>query len=133
MSPQEGRAFILQVWDELITRKNLNAVDELFSPRYILHTTAPFTAKPLDLVKMALREMHTGFPDLRVEVTHLLVDGDLIATREIWRGTHLGPFRGIAPTGKNITRTTMHIVRMEAGKIIEEWTEGTPLVQLLSP
>jgi predicted ester cyclase len=37
------------------------------------------------------------------------------------RGTHEGEFRGIAPTGKQITVTGIGIFRFSDGKVVESW------------
>jgi predicted ester cyclase len=42
-------------------------------------------------------------------------------------------FRGIAPTGKQVTFTGMTLYRMARGKIVEQWTveDGVSLYQQL--
>jgi len=37
------------------------------------------------------------------------------------RGVHTGDFMGIAPTQKEIDTTTISIVRIDNGKIVERW------------
>src|SRR6188768_2652237 len=43
-----------------------------------------------------------GFPDFRLEVEELLAEGDRVAVRWTFRGTHGGEFLGIAPAGKQV-------------------------------
>jgi predicted ester cyclase len=40
------------------------------------------------------------------------------------RGTHRGPFMGLAPTGKTFAITVIDVCRFENGKIVEHW--GVP-------
>ena len=46
-------------------------------------------------------------------------EGDMVAVRHIWRGTH----EGIPPTGRQVTSTGADIYRIVDGKIVEEWSE----------
>ena len=42
-----------------------------------------------------------GFPDFKVRVRRVVAEGEnYVVTENEWRGTHRGPFFGIAPTGK---------------------------------
>ena len=40
------------------------------------------------------------------------------------RGTHLGEFEGIAPTGKRVEVRAIDIYRITEGKIVEHWGHG---------
>ena len=44
-----------------------------------------------------------------------------MATRWTARGTHLGEFQGIQPTGKKITMSAIVFGRCSGGKVEEEW------------
>ena len=54
---------------------------------------------------------------------HLVGEGDMVAVRHIWRGTHEGYHEGIPPTGRQATFTGADIYRIVDGKIVEEWSE----------
>jgi steroid delta-isomerase-like uncharacterized protein len=61
--------------------------------------------------------LHKGFPDLVVEIEDQLVDGDKVVTRKTLRGTHLGAFKGVAPTGRNVTISAIDEVVMKNGQL----------------
>lgn len=44
-----------------------------------------------------------------------------MVVRMTMRGTQQGTFGSIPPTGKQVTVSTVDIVRIEGGKIAEEW------------
>ena len=49
-------------------------------------------------------------------------EGDLVAARYSWRGTHKGEaFLGIPPSGKAILVRGMDFFRLRDGKIVEHW------------
>ena len=46
-----------------------------------------------------------------------VAEGDHVATRETWRGTH-------APTGQRGEGVVMHFFMLRNGKIVDEWSPG---------
>jgi len=61
-----------------------------------------------------IQAFHAAFPDLTITVEEQIAEGDKVATRVHFTGTHLGDLLGIAPTGKRID-----------GRIIEIHTFGS--------
>jgi predicted ester cyclase len=51
----------------------------------------------------------------------IVAEGDRVAYRLTIRGTHRGPFLGVPPTGRRVTVSFFAIVRVEDGKLAEEW------------
>jgi predicted ester cyclase len=68
-------------------------------------------------------EWGKAFPDMTVVVLDLFADGDRVARRFQLSGTHLGPFLGLAPTGRRMAITGMAIDRLAGGQIHESWVE----------
>ena len=52
-----------------------------------------------------------------------IAEGDMVANRFVFHGTHRGEFMGIAPTGREVTARGIAIDRVEDGKIVESWIE----------
>jgi serine phosphatase RsbU (regulator of sigma subunit) len=51
----------------------------------------------------------------------MFAEGDRVAYRWTARGTHLGEWAGISPTGNHMTAAGMTIFRVTEGKIVEGW------------
>jgi predicted ester cyclase len=66
--------------------------------------------------------MRDAFPDLVVEVCALLAEDDLVAAHFSVRGTHLGLFRGVPPTGRRWEGLCTAVYRVERARIVESWT-----------
>ena len=64
-----------------------------------------------------------AFPDLRLTVEDILSEGDTVAARVAFRGTHRGEFQGIPPTDKEVAFSSIEIDRMVDGKVEEHWFE----------
>jgi predicted ester cyclase len=52
-----------------------------------------------------------------------IAEGDKVANRFVFLGTHLGEFMGVAPTGKRVEFVGNSIDRVVDGKIVESWVE----------
>ena len=68
-----------------------------------------------------LPHLYAAFPDLSHTIEVELVEGELIGCMATLRGTHLGPFMGIAPTGKSVSFMLLLIDRILDGEIVEHW------------
>ena len=65
-------------------------------------------------------------PDLKWDIKDVLVDGNRIIVRSEASGTPVGPFFGVAPTGKSFRIMTIDIHTIQNGKAItahhvEDW------------
>jgi steroid delta-isomerase-like uncharacterized protein len=80
--------------------------------------------------------LHDAFADLSVTLADMIAEGDRVAVRATWRGVHVGTFRGLPPTGKNVVFTGMVFWRVRDGRIAERWAEvdfGALTAQLATP
>ena len=125
MSVEENKD-VLRRWIEAFNERDLQAEADLLAPYYVAHVPAP--PGPLDLEGLEAWRAFTGpfveaFPDLRLTIKDIMAEGDMVAARVAFRGTHRGEFQGIPPTGKEVEFTSMEINRVEDGKVEEHWVE----------
>lgn len=110
--------------EEVISRGNLDLVDEIFADDYVQHNSAgsePFHGP--DDVKENASKLRTAFPDMDCMIEDLIADGDKVVRRDKATGTHEGEFMGIEPTGEEIEVNGIHIHRIENGQIVETWAQ----------
>jgi predicted ester cyclase len=103
-----------RIIDEVINRKNLDLADELFSEGHELHPQAPGAGRGPDGMKRAFAGLREEFPDVRVEIASIVAEGDMVAVRLTFTGTH-------APTGKRPTWPETVFGRFSEGKAVESW------------
>ena len=65
-------------------------------------------------MKSAFAGLHDEFPDVHVEIESMVAEGDLVAVRLTFSGTH-------APTGERATWPEMVLTRFSGGKAVESW------------
>ena len=94
--------------------------DEIVSPDVINHFPNGYTKKGIDYIKKSNPQFYKAFPDMKHTIEFQIAEGDLVATRYIWRGTHKGNWMGIEPTGKEVTFTILNVSRIRDGKRVVE-------------
>jgi steroid delta-isomerase-like uncharacterized protein len=99
---------------ETFNQGDLGPVDELVGPEYV---GAQGDKGPAGF-KAVVVGLRTAFPDLRYTVDDIVAEGDQVAVRWHWTGTHQGPFRTFSATGKAVSNTGAGIFRLRDGKIV---------------
>ncbi len=107
--------------------------DDIFAVDFVDHDgLGQATRSRAEWLDSVVATVFSSFSDIEVTVEKLLaeqtVDDDegewLVSVRYIFRGTHTGVFRGMAPTGRRIHHTENEIYRIAGGRIVESWGEG---------
>ena len=129
MSTDANKAVVLRFIDEVQNGKNLDVMNELFAAdAYILGAPAE-NGNPIELITSVLQTLFEGFPALQVELLKIVAEEDTVATLKMFRGTHLGEFRGIQPTGRKVEFDALEFLVLRDGKIVDHW--GAPRFALL--
>ena len=130
MSLPAHKTLIQRLYEEGFNQGTISVVDKLFSPAFRDNST-PAQPPGIEGVKSYIAAVREGFPDIHVTIEDMIAEADKIAVRTVWRGTHLGIYEGIAPTGKHVARTMIQLFSIENGKIAGEWVEGTGLAEAI--
>jgi steroid delta-isomerase-like uncharacterized protein len=120
---EENKALVRRWFDEVLTRGNLQQVDELFAPNYILH--GPSISQEVhgrEGIRQYVATYRAAFPDAHFTVEDQIAEQDMVVTRWTARGTHQGELEGIAPTGNQVKIASLVISRIAGGKIAEDLT-----------
>ncbi len=64
------------------------------------------------------RWLLTALPDARISIEWQVAEGDWVVTGATVRGTHLGEWEGLSPTGKPVTLQTIVRYPVVDGKIV---------------
>ena len=96
---------------------DMAVIDECFSPDYWSHTWQG------DLAHTGARQgRFFGALEFVERLESVLVgEDDLVVHRSRWRGRHVGPLFGVAPTGRVVTVDHVEMWRVADGKIVEHW------------
>ena len=117
---EENKALVERFVGEAFNRGNLGIADEVYATRFFSHGTPEGEGGP-EYVKQFVNMYRVAFPNGRAVIEDMIAEGDEVAYRWTYRGTHQGELMGIPPTGKEVTITGITINRFADGKIVEEW------------
>ncbi|MBI4590836.1 MAG: DUF3237 family protein [Candidatus Rokubacteria bacterium] len=117
----DNKALVLRHHDEIWSKGNLEAVDEIYAADFIGHHPGTLDWIGTNSVKLAVSRTRQAFPDFREIVEDVVIEGAKVVTRFTASGTHLGMLGGLSPTGKQITMAEIGIFRIANGKIVEKW------------
>ena len=133
---EELKAKFLRIVDDAWNKGNLEALDELHADGYVEHVI-PSAPDVVGLVafRQLVAHTRTAYPDFHITIHELVADGDKMAARWTWTGTHSAqtPIHALPPTGKHVTVNGFHFFHTQQGKLIEGWqfADGLGLLQQL--
>ncbi len=78
------------------------------------------TARGAQGIGNYVTEVHTAFPDFKLEITQTLSQGNQVAVQWTATGTQKGEFMGIPPTGTRVEVNGISLERIENGRVLEE-------------
>jgi predicted SnoaL-like aldol condensation-catalyzing enzyme len=111
---EENKAAQRRIIDEVINQKNLALADELFSEEHKLHPESAGVGRGPEGMKQAFAGLHEEFPDIRVDIESMVAEGDMVALRLTFSGTH-------ASSGEEAAWPEMVFARFSEGKAVESW------------
>jgi steroid delta-isomerase-like uncharacterized protein len=123
VSAEENKA-VLRRWIEAYNERDLEAEAAVLAPDYVAHVpAAPGPLKGSEAWRQFTTPFTEAFPDIRLTVEDIFSEGETVAARVAFRGTHRGEFQGIPPTGKKVAFSSMEFNRVVGGKVEEHWVE----------
>jgi steroid delta-isomerase-like uncharacterized protein len=127
MSAEQNKTLVRRFVDEVQSGSNIDAIDELCSPEFVNHSAPPRVPSNREGVKQVTAMFRQAFPDSYFTVEDMIAEGDKVATRKTFHGTHQGEFMGIPPTGQQVSIRLIDIVRIVDGRVVEHWAMGDNL------
>lgn len=119
--------WLREVW----SKGNVAIVDDILTEAFVDHRPIPQFGPTREGHKRMAADWHIAFPDIKLTIEDIVIDGDKLMGRYSGRGTHRGPFVGIPGTGAMVSFSEIDVVRFDGDRIAEWWhNEGLqPLVR----
>lgn len=121
MSVQENKTIARRFVGEVFNKDNLDAIEDYIAPDFIDHNPPPGASPDLQGIKEAVTAFRAAFPDMQILIEDEIGEEDKVVLRTTIYGTQEGDFLGIAPTGKCTAISSIDILRIADGKIVEHW------------
>lgn len=121
MSPRENVDALQRSWLRFKV-KDLEGYLALYSNSVIHHGYSSRIRPGVAGLRQHFTALLKGFPDLRVDNDDIIAEGERVAHRFTFCGTHRGEFLGLAPTGKLVSAAGMQLNLFSGGKCVEVWS-----------
>lgn len=133
---EANKALARRFMDEVLNKGNLAVADELLAPDLTFYSPGDTPDNPQPLrgaegFKDFVVALRTGFPDLHITIDDMIAEEDRLALRCMIRGTQLGPYRGIPPTGRRVLVSETLIFHFVDGIPTECWQDINALGMLM--
>jgi steroid delta-isomerase-like uncharacterized protein len=106
---------------DMTNTHNPDLVDRFVAKDYINHDD--FVADGREANRQFWTAFFTGLPDVSVTREDLIISGDRVVGRFIYRGTHTGDLVSIPASGKPVEMRSIDIWRVQNGMFVEHWDE----------
>ena len=122
MSAEENKAAVRHFWQDHLSTGNATLCEKDFAPDAVNHdpSSPPVPPGPEGITQL-ITLYRTAIPDLTATVEDMIAEGDKVAYRLTFRGTHQGELMGTPATGKQVTYTGIGIDKVVNGTIMEMW------------
>ena len=107
---------VREYFHRLLNKKDLSVCDELLAPDYVDHDAGPDSPPGPKATREWVADFLDVYPDMGICIEDLFAEGDRVAVRLTWEGTH-------RQTGERIQKMGIVILRMDGtGRIAERWS-----------
>ena len=118
----KNKELVLTMNREIWNEGNLAVIGDLYSVNFIQHFLPEDSEiRGIESLREHVKEHREAFPDWREEIIHIVAEGNLVVIHFMSSGTNLGSWLGKPPTGKKVEINEFAILRIENGKIAEQW------------
>jgi predicted ester cyclase len=123
-SVPENKAVYRRFIQEVFNEGSLDKLDEFLAPGYAIKDAPPGTPPGAKGVRSVVTMFRGAFPDLAITLDEVVGESDTVVARSTLRGTQRGAIFGIEPSGKTVAMTTLTLVHIVDGRLLESWVKN---------
>jgi len=98
---------------------DFSVFDEIVAQDYDDHLAGQSPGR--ETLKRYFTGLHSAFADLKLPITALVAEGNLVAVLNSVQGTQKGDFAGIKAKGNRIDARAFQLYRVADGQLAEHW------------
>jgi serine phosphatase RsbU (regulator of sigma subunit)/predicted ester cyclase len=130
MSAENNKALVRRFL-QAHAKGDLETLEQMLAPDFVDHNLIPGEGPGREGYLRLFAEFHAAYSHTHYDIEKQLAEGDEVVTTFAVSSTHdRGEWMGLVPTGKEFKASHILIHRIVAGKIAEEWSQGSGLAEL---
>jgi steroid delta-isomerase-like uncharacterized protein len=128
----EHNKVVSRRWIDLFNERDDEGQADVIARDYVAYAPESLEPAPLDSEAWTrfLAGFVEGFPDLRLTVEDAVAEGELVAQRVHFEGTHTGEFQGLPATHRRVEFHGLELNRFVDGRVAEHWFQLDSLTLL---
>ena len=116
----DARALV-ETYVEMLNTHDADLVDEFIAEGYVNHNVVVADGREANREFWAM--FFAGLPDVTASMQDVVIGGDRVVGRFVYRGTHTGDLMGVPATGAQVQMRSIDIWRVQDGLLVEHWDE----------
>jgi predicted ester cyclase len=131
VSEEEKNKALVRRYLEARAQGDLDAIEEMLAPEFVDHSLLPGQEPDRQAYMQWLEESRATLSNVRYIIEDLIAKGDKVITRFTGCATYdQEELLGSGPRGRELEQTGIMIHRISGGKITDEWSEGSGILEL---
>lgn len=127
MSTDTNKAIVRRYYEQLWNTWDTALADQVIAADITFRGSLGLSVQGINSFKEYMAMVQGAFPDFHNTIEELIAEGDQVAARMTYSGSHRGELYGLAPTGKHVTYSGIAIFRIKGDKIVTGWVIGDAL------
>ena len=121
---QDYKSVVRRYYSEIWNAWSEPALEELISPEIVFRGSIGTAVVGSAGFKRYVDRIRSAFPDFHNHIEELIAEGDKVAARLTYTGTHRGELFGFPGTGRKITYEGLAVFAGQGGKIVRGFVLG---------
>lgn len=133
MTVDQNKRLVRRYYEEVLNTGDVTDVASFIAPDYVEVYDNVRYPLGLEGAKEHVLGVRRTYADLRLTIEQQIGEGEWVVSVVTMRGTHVGEWLGIAPTGKPVQMTAVNVDRVVDGRIVEHGGAANllgPLVEI---
>jgi steroid delta-isomerase-like uncharacterized protein len=123
MSTEHGKQLVRRLYEDCMNTGRLELLEELLTPDFAGSRGEKGPAE----FSATVANLRQAFPDVHFVLEDVFAEGDRVAARWFFTGTHQGPFAGVVPSQRTVRQTANVIYQVRDGKLAQAWLQADRL------
>ena len=133
MTVDQNKRLVRRFCEEVLNTGDVTDVASFIAPDYVEVYDNVRYPLGLEGAKEHVLGVRRTYADLHLTIEQQIGEGEWVVSVVTMRGTHVGEWLGIAPTGKPVQMTAVNVNRVVDGRIVEHGGAANllgPLVEI---
>jgi steroid delta-isomerase-like uncharacterized protein len=117
-----SKELVQTIFSDVFNGGRFELLEKILHSEYV-NNSFPAPVKGPAGFRGTIEMFYKAFPDMKIVLEDILSEGNKVATRGYWTGTHKGDFMNIPPTNRAVNVNFIDMWIVKDGKIYENWVQ----------